>query len=206
MSTSEDFHAFLRTRRSVRQLKSDPVPESVIENILLTSTFAPSAHNSQPWRFVVITEPTVKSRLGKSVTSKMRKDMQAERACHEEIEKRAARSLRRMVEAPVVIVLCRDKNAVRNDTIEEELMGIQSTALAGLQLLLAAHAEGLGGNWTCWALYAKEATRAALQLPEEWDPQAFCFLGYPSDQSVVKNHIPNTGIVKMFTGSKLKET
>jgi len=184
--TATDLHTFLRTRRSIRRFKADPVPDSVIENILYTATFAPSAHNRQPWRFVVLTDPAVKTRLGEAITAKMRADMQAEGAETSNIEKRAALSLRRMDEAPLVIVLCRDKTDVRADTPEEAIMGIQSTALAGLQLLLAAHAEGLGGNWICWPLYAQEATRSALELLETWEPQAMFFLGYPAETPKVK--------------------
>jgi len=181
MPTKEELHAFLRTRRSIRRFKPDPVPKSVIEAILTTATFAPSAHNRQPWRFVVITDSTIKTQLGEAVTSKMRADMQSEDASEIDIEKRVASSLRRMDDAPVVIVLCRDKTDVRIDTPEEAAMGAQSTALAGLQLLLAAHAEGLGGNWICWPLYAQETTRAALEIPKSWEPQAFYFLGYPDE-------------------------
>ena len=61
-------------------------------------------------------------------------------------------------------------------------MSIQSVAAAGLQLLLAAHAEGLGGNWICWPLYAQEAARAALDLPEAWEPQAMFFIGYSDEE------------------------
>jgi nitroreductase len=117
----------------------------------------------------------------------MRTDMQAEGAETSDIEKRATMSLRRMDEAPLVIVLCRDKTDVRADTPEETIMGIQSTALAGLQLLLAAHAEGLGGNWICWSLYAQEATRSALELPESWEPQAMYFFGYPAESPTPKD-------------------
>jgi F420 biosynthesis protein FbiB-like protein len=186
MPTKAELHTFLRTRRSIRRFKPDPVPEAVIKEILATATFAPSAHNRQPWRFAVITEPAAKSRLGKAVTDKMRADMQAEGASQTDIEKRAAASLRRMNEAPVVIILFRDKADVRADTYEEAVMGVQSTAAAGLQLLLAAHAEGLGGSWVCWALYAQEETRAALNLPKAWEPQAFYFLGYPAEKPTRK--------------------
>jgi F420 biosynthesis protein FbiB-like protein len=196
MPTKEELHTFLRTRRSIRRFKPDPVPEAVIERILHTASFAPSAHNRQPWRFAVVTEPIGKMRLGEAVTTKMRVDMQAEGANESDIEKRVALSLRRMDEAPVVIVLCRDKNAVRTDTPEEEAMGIQSTALAGLQLLLAAHAEGLGGNWICWPLYAQEATRTSLNLPEAWEPQAFYFLGYPAEVAEPKDRKSIKEIVK----------
>ncbi|MBI5954269.1 MAG: nitroreductase family protein [Chloroflexi bacterium] len=196
MPTKSELHTFLRTRRSIRRFKPDPVPESVIEEILATATFAPSAHNRQPWRFVVVTDLSVKARLGKAVTDKMRADMQTEGASETDIEKRVATSLRRMDEAPVVIVLCRDKNDVRADTPEEAAMGVQSTAAAGLQLLLATHAEGLGGNWICWALYAQEETCAALNLPESWEPQAFYFLGYPDEAPKIKDRKPIKEIVK----------
>jgi len=198
MPTKEDLHTFLRTRRSIRRFKPDPVPVSVIEDILTTVTFAPSAHNKQPWRFAVVTEASVKTRLGEAITSKMRSDMQAEDADKSDIEKRAALSLRRIDKAPLVIVLCRDINAVRKDTPEERIMGIQSTALAGLQLLLAAHAEGLGGNWICWPLYAQEATRSTLELPETWEPQAMYFLGYPDEIPKIKERKDFQNLTKIF--------
>jgi F420 biosynthesis protein FbiB-like protein len=174
------------------------VPDSVVESILHTATFAPSAHNLQPWRFVVLTDSSVKTRLGETITAKMRADMQTEGADLSDIEKRAALSLRRMDEAPVAIVLCRDKTDVRANTPEETIMGIQSTTLAGLQLLLAAHAEGLGGNWICWPLYAQEATCTALELPESWEPQAMFFLGYPAENREPQNRKPMKDIVKTF--------
>ena len=180
-TNTDDLHTFLRTRRSIRRFKADPVPDYVIQRILTTATFAPSAHDQQPWRFCVVTDLSVKTRLGQAITSKMRADMQAKRADESDIEKRVRLSLRRMDETLVVIVLCRDTTAVCTDASEEVIMGIQSTALAGLQLLLAAHAEGLGGNWICWPLYAQEATRTALELPETWEPQAMFFIGYPDE-------------------------
>jgi coenzyme F420-0:L-glutamate ligase/coenzyme F420-1:gamma-L-glutamate ligase len=181
-----DYLDFLRTRRSIHRFKTDPVPDSVTQRILTTATFAPSAHDLQPWRFCVVTDLSVKARLGQAITSQMRADMQAKGADESDIEKRVNLSLRRIDEAPVVIVLCRDTTAVCTNAPEEVIMGIQSTALAGLQLLLAAHAEGLGGNWICWPLYAQEATRATLNLPEMWEPQAMFFIGFPDEAPETK--------------------
>ncbi len=183
-------HDFLRSRRSIRRFKPDPVPDTVIERILTTATYAPSAHNLQPWRFVVIKNPDVKPRLAKALTDKMRLDMQAEGAAESEIEKRITNSLRRIEEAPVIIMLCRDTTDVRVDTPEERIMNIQSTALAGLQLLLAAHAEGLGANWICWPLYATKETRQGLDLPETWEPQAMILVGYSNEQPKQKELKP----------------
>src|ERR1041385_6062917 len=56
-----DLHNFLRTRRSIRRFKPEPIPDSVIQSILTTATYAPSAHNRQPWRFCVVTDLSRKS-------------------------------------------------------------------------------------------------------------------------------------------------
>ena len=176
--TNTNLRDFLRSRRSIRRFKADPVPDSVIEDLLATATFAPSAHNRQPWRFAVVNSLAARQRLGETLTTKMRADMQAEGAPESEIESRVTRSLRRIDEAPALILLCRDVTDVRADTPEEALMGTQSVALAGMQLLLAAHAEGLGANWICWPLYAQAEARAALGLPDSWEPQGMVILGY----------------------------
>ncbi len=189
-------HEFLRSRRSTRRFRPDPIPDSVIERILTTATYAPSAHNLQPWRFVIVKNPDSKSRLGIALTTKMRVDMQAEGAPESETEKRVANSLRRIDEAPVIILLCRDVTVVRTDTPEETIMNIQSTALAGLQLLLAAHAEGLGGNWICWPLYATKETQTTLGLPESWEPQALVFVGY-ADEEPKQKELKSLNIVSI---------
>jgi nitroreductase len=128
----------------------------------------------------------------------MRADMTAAGAPHSEIDARAERSLRRLDEAPVVILLCRDVTAVRGDEQEEAVMATQSVAAAGLQLLLAAHAEGLGSNWICWPLYAQEAAQDALNLPDTWKPQAMFFLGYADEEPKLKEIISISSITKFL--------
>ena len=193
---TEDVRLFLRSRRSIRRFKPDPVPAPVIERILETATYAPSAHNLQPWRFAIVTSSAVRDRLGQALTAKMRADMMAAGAPESEVEARAERSLRRLDDAPVVIMLCRDVEAVRVDDWEEAMMAIQSVAGCGLQLLLAAHAEGLGGNWIGWPLYAQEAARQALDLPESWEPQAMFFLGYTDGEPKEKVLKPFQEVVR----------
>jgi F420 biosynthesis protein FbiB-like protein len=63
----------------------------------------------------------------------------------------------------------------------EFVMAVQSAALAAQNLLLAAHAEGLGACWLCAPLFCPEAVRAALDLPADWEPQALITLGYPAE-------------------------
>jgi len=183
---TDELHAFLRSRRSIRRFKPDPVSAAVIERILETATYAPSAHNKQPWRFVVVTSAEAKTRLAEAITACFRADMTANGATEAEILARVERTIRRTNEAPVVIVLCREITSVKPQPDAprqqaEEMMAVQSTALAGLQLLLAAHAEGLGGTWICWPLFAQEETRTALDLPETWEPQGMVFIGYATE-------------------------
>jgi F420 biosynthesis protein FbiB-like protein len=193
-----DLHAFLRSRRSVRRFKPDPVSASVIDRILETAIYAPSAHNLQPWYFVMVVDTSTRKRLGEALTTKMRADMTAAGAPISEIQTRAERSTRRLEEAPVVILLCRDVTAIRKEEQEEVTMAIQSVAACGLQLLLAAQAEGLGGNWICWPLYAQEAARAALDLPDTWEPQGMFFLGYADEEPREKVLKPLQEVVRFI--------
>jgi F420 biosynthesis protein FbiB-like protein len=182
----DDLHSFLRSRRSIRHFKPDPISLDCIQRILETGIYAPSAHNLQPWRFAVITSTAAKGRLVEAITAKYRQDMVAEGVPEADIQARVNRTVRRAAEAPVIIVLCRDSTCVKPypDSYlqqKEALMGTQSVALAGLQLLLAAHAEGLGGTWICWPLFTPDETRLVLGLALEWEPQGMLFLGYSDE-------------------------
>jgi F420 biosynthesis protein FbiB-like protein len=188
--TPQELQRFLRSRRSVRRFKPDLLSASIIERLLETAIQAPSAHNLQPWRFVVLQDAEARTRLGEALTDKMRADMTAEGAPRDEIEARVIRSLRRLEQAPATILLCRDVSAVRKDDPEEHVMATQSVAAAGLQLMLAAHAEGLGSNWICWPLYAPETTCSVLSLPDTWQPQALFFIGYPDEVPQAKKIKP----------------
>lgn len=188
--TSTDAIEFLRARRSIRKFSNDPLPAELLREILETATFAPSAHGLQPWRFAQVESNSARSALGQALTNQMRLDMQAENIPETDILSRVERSLRRIAEAPQIILLCRDTEAVRIPTSEEDLMGIQSVAMAGLQLMLAAQAHGLGANWICWPLYAQAETSHALQLPPTWQPQGMIFLGRPAEQPKPKNLKP----------------
>ncbi|MCX6057610.1 MAG: nitroreductase family protein [Chloroflexi bacterium] len=184
--TPTDLHTFLRTRRSIRRFKADLIPDSVIEDILTTATFAPSAHHRQPWRFAVVTDLSVKTKLADALAEKFQHELETDHLSPDEISKRVTRSKDRIQSAPVVIILSvdmtdMDKYPDRQRKKAEYLMATQSAANAGMQLLLAAHAEGLGSVWVCSPLFAQEIVQAALELPKTWEPQAMYFLGYPTE-------------------------
>jgi len=79
LTSTTDLHTFLRTRRSIRRFKPDPVPDSVIEEILTTATFAPSAHNRQPWRFCVLTDLSVKQKLADAMAIEFERDLEQDK-------------------------------------------------------------------------------------------------------------------------------
>jgi F420 biosynthesis protein FbiB-like protein len=179
-----DLHNFLRTRRSVRRFKPDPVPDSVLQNILLTAAFAPSAHNRQPWRFVVVTTSTVKTKLADAMAVDFERDLTNDGVPPEKIESQIKRSKDRITSAPLLILLCLDMTEMdvypdKKRRQAEFRMGMQSVANAGMQLMLAAHAEGLGSVWVCSPLFAQEMIQNVLELPKTWEPQAMFFVGYP---------------------------
>lgn len=179
-----DLHQFLRSRRSIRRFKPDPVPDSVIKNILTSATFAPSAHNRQPWRFCVVTDLSVKQKLADAMAIEFERDLENDQLPQPEIQKRTKRSRERMTAAPVLVILCLDMSEMdvypdKKRKQAEFRMAMQSVANAGMQLMLAAHAEGLGSVWVCSPLFVQEIIQSVLNLPKTWEPQAMFFVGYP---------------------------
>jgi len=63
MQRSKEFYQWMNQRRTVREFSSKPVPQKVIENIILTASTAPSGAHKQPWTFCVVSEPTLKKRI-----------------------------------------------------------------------------------------------------------------------------------------------
>jgi F420 biosynthesis protein FbiB-like protein len=190
-----DLHSFLRSRRSVRRFKVDPVPAASIERILNTATFAPSAHNRQPWRFAVLTDPSHKSRLANAMALAFRQDLEGGNLPGEEVDAQVEKSRSRINSAPVVVVLCMDMSEMdlypdSRRSAAERIMAIQSTANAGLQLLLAVFAEGLGGVWNCAPLFAPAVVNRALDLPDAWEPQGMFLIGFPAENPEAKPRKP----------------
>lgn len=132
----------------------------------------------------MVTDPSVKKKLADEMAIEYARDLESDGLPHEEIQKRTARSRERILSAPVVIILNLDMSEMdvypdKKRRRAEFRMAMQSVANAGLQLLLAAHAEGLGGVWVCSPLFVQETIQSVLGLPKEWEPQAIFFVGYP---------------------------
>jgi len=182
----------IATRRSVRRYAQQPVPPEIVDELLRCAVNAPSAHNRQPWRFVVLREFRSKARLAEAMGSRLRADRLKDGDPEKAVEADVTRSYERITLAPVVIVVAstademdRYLDAARRQA--EYLMAIQSTAMAVQNLLLAAHSAGLAGCWMCAPLFCASVVRTVLELPADWQPQAIVTLGIPASKG--KPHV-----------------
>jgi F420 biosynthesis protein FbiB-like protein len=182
-----DFLEFLRTRRSVRRFLSDPAPPEILTRLLEAATWAPSAHNRQPWRFVVLENHAARQRLADAMGDDLFRDLISDGIEAKEAERQVTRSRERITSAPAAILLCLDTSSGdpypdSRRQRAEYIMGVQSVALAGGMLLLAAHAEGLGAVWVCAPLFTPARVQEVLDLPVSWEPQALILLGTPASK------------------------
>jgi F420 biosynthesis protein FbiB-like protein len=179
----------LRSRRSIRRYTGEPIPQPLLVALLESATWAPSAHNRQPWRFAVVQVRAGKEKLAAAMADTWRRDLAADGAAPEQIEKRVAISTARMTGAAALVIVSlsmaeMDSYPDLRRSEAERTMAVQSTALACQNLLLAAHAAGLGACWMCAPLFVPDVVAAALALPADWEPQALLTLGYPAEVKV----------------------
>src|SRR5688572_3008057 len=179
-----NLRALLASRRSVRRYRADRVPGETVRRLVQAAASAPSAHNRQPWRYVVIDDAPAKEKLATAMGRRLAEDRSRDGDDADAIRTDVERSFARITGAPVVILACltlgeMDSYPDARRREAEFLMAVQSTAMATQNLLLAAHAEGLGACWLCAPLFCPEAVRDALALPADWRPQGLITLGYP---------------------------
>jgi F420 biosynthesis protein FbiB-like protein len=138
-----------------------------------------------------VTDLSVKTLLANAMAQDFERDLTRAGLPQEKVQAQINRSKARITSAPVAILLCLDMREVDSYPDDkrskaEYMMAVQSVAAVGLQLLLAAHAEGLSGVWACWPLFAQETIQKTLNLPESWEPQGMFFVGYPQDVPTVR--------------------
>ncbi len=172
-------------RRSVRRYRPDPVSDEALSALLAAACWAPSGHNRQPWRFAILRDAAPKARLADAMGARLAADRSRDGDAAEAIAADVARSRARITGAPVVLAVCltlrdMDRYPDVRRAASERVMAIQSTAMAVQNLLLAATAEGLGACWMCAPLFCPDTVRAALDLPEDWEPQALITIGHPA--------------------------
>jgi coenzyme F420-0:L-glutamate ligase/coenzyme F420-1:gamma-L-glutamate ligase len=173
-------------RRSIRRYIGGSLDREIVEQILHAAAWAPSAHNRQPWRFALVEEAGWKERLAVGMGQRLRQDRLADGDDPAAVARDVERSHARITEAPLIVLvaLCMDDMDRYPDDRRrraEYLMGVQSTAMATQNLLLAAHALGFGASVLCAPLFCGDTVAAALGLPVNWEPQGLVTIGQPAN-------------------------
>lgn len=195
-----DLPELFQSRRSIRRYESRPVPQAIIDRLLESAVWAPSAHNRQPWRFVVITAANAKQKLAGAMGEALRRDLAADGLSRTAIDRDANRSYTRLTGAPLLILVCltmadMDEYPDERRNRNEALMAAQGAAMAGQNLMLSAHALGLGACWLCAPLFCPEIVREALDLPADWQPQGVITVGYPAETKEKTRHPIGTRVL-----------
>ncbi len=166
-----------------------------------SATFAPSAHNRQPWRFVVVTAAAEKQAVASAMGERLKKDRLADGDDIALVEADVARSRSRICEAPVAVFIFMtlehmDNYADARRRMAESAMAAQSCAMAAQNLLLAAHVEGLGSCVMCAPLFCADAVAASLHVPATWQAQMLVLMGRPAVVQERKGRLPLEAVVQ----------
>lgn len=160
----------IMTRTSIRQFTDRQIAKDTLENIVKAGMAAPSAVNAQPWAFVVVTEKAVLDSLN------------------------SVHPHSNLKTATAAIIVCGDlKKALEGDGQE---YWVQDCSAATENILLAAHAYGLGAVW-CGVYPIKErvdAVKGVLGIPEDIVPLNIVTMGYPDESPEPKNKFKEENI------------
>lgn len=177
-AATDALDAFLelaRAQAAVRRFSAEPVDPLLVERILEAATRAPSARNSQPWRFVVVADPQRRRALRDAYLAawhQARPSGGAESRLHRE----TAWLAEHFDTAPIIVAACLDL-AVATSADPAARYGSILPALQNL--CLAARAAGLGSVLTTMARREDAAVRAAIDVPEQVEVVALIPLGHP---------------------------
>ena len=171
-----DFFEVVHTQRAARSFLPDEVDDETVARILTAATHAPSAENSQPFVFIVVRDPGLRQSIGE-LTARLWQG--GARAAE---EGRLSPSFLRDVDhgamggiaaAPVLVVVCGDTRLTFAPTMDASVLP------AVQNLLLAAHALGLGSTLTTLPVLGGGELPTLLGLPPEVVPVAVVPLGHP---------------------------
>ncbi len=145
----------IEKRISIRKYSSKKVPLKLIGTLLETATKAPSSGNIQNWKFIVVTNKNIKSKLAN--------------AC---LNQNWIKS------APVLIVVCSDTEKIKKAYPKRgSLYEIQNCAIAATYIMLKATDLGLASCWV--GAFAPKIIQRILELPPNIIPEAIITIGYP---------------------------
>ncbi|KQT94271.1 5,6-dimethylbenzimidazole synthase [Marmoricola sp. Leaf446] len=175
------FHDVVAARRDIRRYRPDAVDPEVLQRVLAAAHAAPSVGHSQPWRFVVVSEPTTRERA-----ARMADEQRLRQAA--QLEPDAARrlldlQLEGIREAPLGVVVACDRRTPAAGVLGRATFpdaDLWSCACAIQNLWLAARAEGLGVGWV--TLFDPADLERLLGLPDGVVTLGWLCLGWPDER------------------------
>lgn len=182
-SFREQLERLLRSRRDVRHFRTDAVDPALVRSLLEKAMLAPSVGFSQPWRWVLVENPELRSRIANN------HDVAKDEAggLYGDSQERAAQyralKLAGLREAPVHIAVFLDTSTEVGHGLGRQTMPqtlLWSVVMAIYALWLAATAEGLGIGWV--SILDPDAATACLAVPEHWTFVAYLCAGWPEDR------------------------
>jgi nitroreductase len=196
---TNDLFEIIRSTRSMRRLKPDPVPNELIRKILEAGTCAPSGGNMQRWRFLVIRDAEIKRTVGayykrawdEQVAPRYRSGEPAPGMNRDQFLRLlyAAEYLAAHIhEAPVWIVPCLEGGTPTRASGSSIYPAVQN-------MLLAARALGLGATLTTLYLSFEKEVEAAFGLPSDVHSYALLPIGYPIGRFGPVRRVPLADVV-----------
>lgn len=191
--------------RATRIFKPEPIPEPVLDEILEAATMACSSGNTQPWEFIVVTDPEIKMQLKVQMVDAFSIIDQERAQTEEQLTDSSGRSVtgRAAVEnldsVPAIVVICwNPERGIRlkgeyeenpDGTLREtrEIPGGRGVSLfqSAQNLMLAARAHGVGSLFTTFFFLKRDEIRNILGIPPQIFMECAIFLGY-GDESLGK--------------------
>jgi nitroreductase len=172
-----DVHSAALAQRAHRSFRPEPVPEEQLRRLLSTATRAPSAENTQPWRFVVVRDARLRSAIGELTSrawaggGRAHAERTVPPAMLRDVDAGATGGV---AAAPVLVVVCADTTACVTSVLPASIWP------AVQNLLLAATSEGLGSALTTLTTMYGSELATLLELPEHHQAMAVVPLGHPA--------------------------
>ena len=175
------FHQLLLWRRDVRRFRPRPVDPRLVTELLSLACLAPSVGNSQPWRFVIVSD----ARRRAKVLESFRRCNEDARAAYsgERAALYASLKLAGLVEAPCHLAVLVDEAVSAGHGLGRHTMPetLHYSAVAAIQVFwLAARAHGLGVGWV--SILDPAEVVDALDVPSNWSLVAYLCVGYPEEE------------------------
>ncbi len=156
--SSASAYDMILSRTSIREYADRAVGSETVDSLLKAGMAAPTAGNRQPWKFIVVDDSSLIASIGS-----------------------AAKAWAPVGRAPIAIIVCGDKSAAFDDALNE--YWIQDCSAVSENILLSAHAMGLGAVWCgCYPQKDREEFIVNLfGLPDNIVPLNVIAIGYPKE-------------------------